>query len=683
MNGLFKFFVFSVIFFGFLNLPTIVYSRTSNDPFVEQWSYEDTGVFRAWDYSIGSRDVVVAVIDNGFDYLHPDLFDNVWRNEDEIADNLIDDDNNGYIDDLWGWNFVIEDVDGDGRITKEEAKGNNDPRPDSNNLDRFDIEDGIIHHGTLVAGIIGAVGNNNKDGVGVNWNVRLMNLKVIDNSGSGSSSRLGEAIRYAVDNGADVINMSIIGDGDSDDLESAVRYAYNKGVTIFSAAGNNNAYLNNSPEYPICVDAGLNKNLIIGVSAIDSDHHLASFSNIGSNCIDITAPGVYVSSTQRFSPTNGLTERYGGGWSGTSFATPFVSGAAALIKSVRPNWNASQIYNALLKTAHHTVGQNEAVYAQLFGAGLLQVDKALEYALSGALGELEAGISSGLLEKTRVMSVSLNGMISTYDFSNDNEVQIFKSAVKDVDDVASYIEDDKRFFVTSKYLLKDRQTEISFYDKDWALVKSWKVFSDGSVEIGIADVAGDNANEIILAPVYSDDQVFRVFDLNGNILGQYSLSGIHAGVSLDFIRSGDEGSIVALYDNGEGLSLHEFDRDFTLTKTNKISFPGQRGVLAVGDIDADGEPEYIIGAKEGEAPHLGYYKRNGELKRLFFAYDPSYNGGLDIDIFDVDNNGYDDVVVASSSGEQPVRIWNYKSNKLNQWWPFGEMSIDRMTILSY
>src|SRR3989338_5107950 len=167
--------------------PVFVYARIPNDPFAKQWGYEETGAYRAWDNAIGSRDVVVAIIDNGFDQLHPDLRENAWKNEDEIAGNLIDDDKNGYVDDVWGWNFVVEDANGDGDIDEEEERGNNDPRPDADGLSP-DAADGTIHHGTMVAGIIGAYGNNKTDGAGVNWRARRMKVKVGDKGGGGDNA---------------------------------------------------------------------------------------------------------------------------------------------------------------------------------------------------------------------------------------------------------------------------------------------------------------------------------------------------------------------------------------------------------------------------------------------------------------------------------------------------------------
>ncbi len=390
-----------------------------NDPEARQWAYEHVGLYKAWDYAIGSSDVVVAVIDNGVDFLHPDLMDNAWKNIDEIPNNGIDDDKNGYIDDVWGWNFT---------------DNNNDPRPKVEELSGDEKKEDVFSHGTVVAGLIGAVGNNGLDGAGISWRAKIMSVKILDNSGEGDIVPLAPAIRYAVDNGANVINISAVGfeNGDKDDIKQAVKHAYEKGVVVVAAAGNGNTYLNASPLYPICADLGSGGQMVLGVSAVTPDHHLTRFSNTGSNCIDITAPGIDVSSTVRFSPTNGLTQRYKGGWSGTSFAAPLVSGAAALIKSIQPSWGAKEIYITLLSTVHHTGGQDEAVYADLFGNGLLQIDKAVKYAVDNiksarpiktfALARPKTGDKGILLSSTKEIK-------GDFDHDGQDELVIFEDTL--------------------------------------------------------------------------------------------------------------------------------------------------------------------------------------------------------------------------------------------------------------
>lgn len=375
---------FSFLFvFVILVWPLSTQARTPNDPEASQWGYDLLQVADAWQYTQGSKDVVVAVIDNGFDTFHPDLYPNVWQNEDEIAGNGIDDDNNGYVDDRYGWDFhdPLRD-EPDLQITSFPL-GDNDPRPDVLSLYTRGAEiNRHFHHGTVVAGIIGAVGNNNQYGTGINWQVKLMNLKITDaNSGQGRITALGEAIRYAVDNGADVINFSVVG-SDDQNMREAIDYAYEQGVAMVAASGNSMLDLNSNPFYPVCADAGEPSEKILGVSVIREGRFASGFSNVGSDCIDIAAPGVNISSTQRFAPSYGLTEAYGGNWQGTSFGAPFVSGALALLKSIHEGWGPDTLYNIVLSTVSRTPPENPELYAQLFGAGLLDIGAAVQEAQS-------------------------------------------------------------------------------------------------------------------------------------------------------------------------------------------------------------------------------------------------------------------------------------------------------------
>ena len=236
-----------LILIGVFLFPVSAMAQLPNDPNVHQWSYELLNVAHAWDYTQGSQDVVVAIIDNGFDTFHPDLFANVWQNKNEIAGNGLDDDNNGYIDDVYGWDFHDPLRDEPGYADGTFSLGDNDPRPDVLSLAAKGIEvRRHFHHGTVVAGIIGAVGNNSFDGAGINWHVRLMNLKVTDdNTGQGRISALAEAILYAVNNGADIINFSVVG-SDDERMRQAIAYAYDHGVAMVAASGNSMFNLNSN-----------------------------------------------------------------------------------------------------------------------------------------------------------------------------------------------------------------------------------------------------------------------------------------------------------------------------------------------------------------------------------------------------------------------------------------------------
>ncbi len=263
----------------------------------------------AWNYGTSSS-VVVAVIDSGIDYRHVDLASNIWVNSDETPNNGVDDDRNGYIDDIYGWNFVRQ---------------NNDPMDDNG-------------HGTHVAGTIGAVGNNGIGVAGVVWNVKMMALKFLDASGAGSLSDAIAAIDYARQNGAKIINASWGGGGFQNAVQSAISRFQSAGGIFVAAAGNDSSDNGRTPSFP----ANYNLSHIISVAASTSANTLASFSNYGSN-VDIAAPGSSILSTM---PNN----RYGY-MSGTSMAAPHVAGAIALLWGQKPTATAAELIDLVMKSA--------------------------------------------------------------------------------------------------------------------------------------------------------------------------------------------------------------------------------------------------------------------------------------------------------------------------------------------
>lgn len=247
----------------------------------------------AWDIETGRSDVIVAVIDTGVDYNHADLAANMWKNTREIPGNNIDDDNNGYIDDIYGIDAVNDD---------------SDPMDDNS-------------HGTHCSGTIGGAGNNGKGIAGVCWDVRIMALKFLSSSGSGSTSGAIECIDYAIQNGAHIMSNSWGGGGYSRGLHDAILRAEEAGILFIAAAGNSGSNNDNIPHYPSSYE---NEN-IISVAAIDSNDNLSYFSSYGKISVDVAAPGSNIYSSI---PGN----RYSS-YSGTSMATPHVAGLAALIKS--------------------------------------------------------------------------------------------------------------------------------------------------------------------------------------------------------------------------------------------------------------------------------------------------------------------------------------------------------------
>lgn len=351
-------------------LPTQAISVQPNDPHFFRERYAPIiELDQAWGYSTGSPDVIVAVIDSGVDLDHPDLKDNIWINSDEIPDNNLDDDHNGFIDDVYGWNFV---------------ENNNDPNPQFANYSTEGAS-----HGTLVAGIIAASGNNAQGITGVSWRSKIMALRALDSKGSGFLDDAAKAIRYATANGASIINMSFVGQESSNKLDQAIREAYAANVVLIAAIGNDAAGaisnldggdLDHAPVYPACFSSEFS-DYVIGVGATDLERVKADFSNYGQNCLDINAPGVEIISTQVLNPPLGLpfTAPYSGLWDGTSFSAPQVSGVAALIKSINNQYTNKEIQSLLLDTADSLDAQNPGLVGEL-GRGMLNARRAVRAA---------------------------------------------------------------------------------------------------------------------------------------------------------------------------------------------------------------------------------------------------------------------------------------------------------------
>lgn len=658
-------------------------AKKSNDPYVDQWGYEDTGVYRAWDTTTGSSDVVVAVIDNGFDSGHPDLRNNLWINKDEIPGNKIDDDKNGYVDDVEGWNFAMEDANGDGEIDDKELKGNNNPRPVVDGLSEEEKEANVFSHGTVVAGIIGAVGNNGRDGAGINWAAKLMNVKVLDNSGIGFLDNMPEAIRYAVDNGAHVINISIVGGLQLDELDEALEYAYNKGVFVVVASGNDSINLNSLRMYPVCSDVDSKVGFVIGTSAIDKDHYSAYFSNTGSDCVDIAAPGVGINSTIRYSPKNGLNESYGYGWDGTSFASPFIAGGAALVKSVRPDWKAPQIIEALFKTVQHTPSDDEVEYANLFGKGLIQIDKAVEYAKSTKPGVPNAPVIDA---KHRILSYQPDTGEVEERNSLDGTSSFYKRiGLIGIDKLVSF----KDEAGTPLYALARKASattrEIAIYDKSFRKQNSIQVSATMQVDIAVGDVHANPGLEVVVAPKDGNQVLFKVFDMSGSELYEVVKSaGTYMEAQLALVKTGvTPAQVLVLYTSNNSPIVAQYNGQALM---GTVSLPSYAigGTIAAGDIEGDGVDEFVIGSGLGQNVSLAYYELDGTLKSKFYGYDPGFKGGIRAQILDYDNDGAEDVLISALDGTQPVRVWNRKVKRLDNWYPFGEtFQGNFLTISSY
>jgi serine protease len=316
-------------------------SYTPNDPqFGQQWYLRKIKADSAWDITKGDTSVIIAIVDTGVDWPHPDLAANIWRNPGEIPNNGVDDDQNGYVDDVRGWDF--------GGLDGTEDNDPNEDRPD---------------HGTAVAGVASAVSDNGVGISGVGFRCKIMPVKASQDNdrdiGGAPFILYGySGLVYAADNGASVINASWGGTGYSQFEQEIINYVTAKGALVVAAAGNEGSQ---TASYPSGYEH------VLAVAATDPTDTKPGFSNFGPH-VDVSAPGTVIYTTWK--PSTFLT------LSGTSFSTPIASGTAALVKSLHPTWVPDQIAQQIRVTADNIDDLNPS-YARQLGRGRVNVYRAV------------------------------------------------------------------------------------------------------------------------------------------------------------------------------------------------------------------------------------------------------------------------------------------------------------------
>ncbi|GIL17904.1 MAG: hypothetical protein BroJett040_16550 [Oligoflexia bacterium] len=330
-------------------IPDAPAQKNGTDPDLnKQWGMKDIGAAEGWKVTRGNPEMIVAVLDTGVDYTHEDLLPNMWRNPREIPNNGVDDDNNGYVDDIVGWDFVAND---------------NKPYDLAVSWQELLVGGGNPGHGTHCAGNVAARGGNSLGISGVAPNVKIMALRFISEKGAGTTADAIKAIRYAIDNGAKITSNSWGSEGEDPSegaenkaLRDVIQYSQDHGSLFIAAAGNGHSgvgYDNDTDKNP-GVPASYNHDIIVSVAALDVRDQLGSFSNWGLKTVDIGAPGVDVYSTTVGNKYNNKVIDVGGlevTWDGTSMATPHVAGAAALYWSAHPEKSWQDVKAAILGSA--------------------------------------------------------------------------------------------------------------------------------------------------------------------------------------------------------------------------------------------------------------------------------------------------------------------------------------------
>jgi Subtilase family/FG-GAP-like repeat/FG-GAP repeat len=581
-------------------IPCRVFALTPNDPdFSRQWYLNKMSVPAAWDYSQGN-DTVVAVLDTGVDFGNPELKNNEWTNPNpgNTTNNIT-----GYVNDIHGWNFVEND---------------NDIGPHFNS----GWTEAGVTHGTVIAGIIGAVGNNLSGIAGINWKVKIMALRVLDSSGEGDPATAAKAIDYAVAHGARVLNFSFVTNEHDIALDEAIARAAKAGVLVVSAAGNNKTNdgddLDKTPMYPVCSD-GPNTNYVLGVAATDENDKKAQFSDYGSNCVDVSAPGSNIISTQVYNPSLISFDSFTrSGWSGTSVAAPMVSGLAALLLAANPGLSRETLMRIIISTADPIDAANP-LYRGGLGTGRINASRAMQMALGLPVDAIQTIPSP--TEKIPYVAVGAATGLPP-------EVRIYSADGK-------------------------------LYSKFFAFNQSFR----GGVRVAAGDVDGDGVPEIITGAGPGGGPQVRIFDMKGNLKSEffaYAL-GFHGGISVavgDIDADGTQ-EIITGAGPGGGPHVRVFSADGTV-KEQFFAYDKNvtTGVsVTAGDIDGDGRAEIVTAPmSRGGSQPVKYFSGSLAYLGMITFLAPTATGGVNVAIADVAGDGTNDVIISRASAGTAVTV---------------------------
>ncbi len=610
-----------------------------SDPLFEKQSYlRQVRAQEAWQLTTGSSKVVIAVLDSGMDIDHPDLQNSVWFNLDEVPGDGIDNDANGYIDDINGWDF-INDIP--------------DPQPKFGG----DFLIAGIHHGTLLAGIIGAQGNNGLGITGISWRSKIMPLRVLNNQGDGDVFTVVRAIDYAIAKKVDVINLSFAGDTDSSFLRAAITRATNAGIIVVTASGNDQSNehgydLSKKPVFPACYNT--RDPLVISVAAVDSLGQKARFSNFGP-CIDTMAPGTDILSTQVVNYERvGFDSFYGSGWSGSSLSTAMVSGAIALMKSINPALPSSQIAN-LIRTRCDSIESLNPFYPGKLGCGSLNIEKLVRAALDSS-NEPNPFEENAPHRAPRIMVAPALGQSAPIVFDSKGAlVQKREDFQPFTPHAVPYtVHTSPASGVTIYAAGPSGGPHVRLYDKTGALISQFFAYDPrfrGGVIARIGDIDGDGEEEVVTVPASNGGPHIKIFTLTGILKKHFFVyaSSMRSGYALALGDVNDDGKseIIVSSDSIRGGDIRVVGGDGAL-HAQFLAYPNtllSKLAIAIGDLDGDGSEELVVAPEKGRGA-LKIFSGAGVFRKQVFPYGQGFGSGYSIVVGDLNTDQKNEIITA-------------------------------------
>jgi len=638
---------------------TQVNALTPNDPlYPDQWYIPHIEADATWEILPNDNQTIVAVIDTGIDFNHEDIKSRIYANPNESENSGRDKDRNGYINDIHGWDFVDDDQDPFPTIDENEPTG--------------------THHGTAVASIIAAEINNAKGMAGVSNNVKIMPLRALSKTGEAFMEDIVDAIDYAVDNGAKVINISFIGNEDSRLLNDALQRAYDNDVTVIAAMGNNadgGEDLDNTKMFPVCSPGNAKDNVVIGVVSTTQSDKRAEFSNYGSACADISAPGTNMTVALA---TTDFSGKYDNLWQGTSLSAPIVSGAIATMKSKYTNATPSELLLAIQLSADPIARDGQEYMPGALGSGRINVKRAIE-TLPKLIakrpkewGEKPEDIEELKDEGTKFVPLAVGAgpgdppVLTLFDVNGfKNSWNAYAEQFKGGVNVAIGILDNKGYSIVTGPG-EGGGPHIRVFDELGNIKAQFFAFDEsysGGVDVAIGDVTGDGNKEIIVVPGKNHDPVVRVFTPTGELIKELDIDSTGAPLRVtagNLDASNADEIIVSEYAGGEStVRVYWLKDNLRVASYQAYALLMDRGVSsAVMPLEDRG----IIysGTGPGAGPHIRSFDRTGDLYGQFFAFDSENRAGVDVTVWEPYLDGQYTLVVSSvENGLPTLKVLNY------------------------